>query len=82
MLKGSGVQVMFSYVLLMCSWDPGRWVNNWLREWCLDKGFGYFYLGQASEKLGKWVPDGFQLSKGATSVLGSKLAGSITRALF
>lgn len=25
MLKGSGVRVMFSSVLLMGSWDPGRW---------------------------------------------------------
>ena len=77
---------MFSSVLSLRSWYPGRWrrtcqVNDCMRGWCLDQGFGYFDLGQAFEKPGMWAPDGLRLSKGGTSVLGSKLSGLITRAL-
>jgi len=84
MLKGSVVQVLFSSVLPMGSWDPERrrcQVNDLLKEWCLDQGFGYFDLGQAFEKLGMWVSDGLQLSKWGTGVLGNKLSGLITRVL-
>lgn len=50
------MQAVFSSVLPMGSWDPGRWrktcqVNEWLRGWCLDEGLGYFDLGQAFEKM-------------------------------
>lgn len=38
MLKGSGVQVVFSSVLPAGNWDPGRrrrdQLNEWLCEWC------------------------------------------------
>jgi len=56
-------------------------VNDWLGGWCPDRGFGYFDLGQAFEKLGMWAPDGLQLSKRGRSVLGNKLSGFITRDL-
>ena len=56
-------------------------MNDWLRGWCPDQGFGYFDLGQAFEKLGMWAPDGLRLSKRGRSVLGNKLSGLITRAL-
>ena len=63
MLEGSGVEVEFSSVLLMSGWDPERrrrtcQVNDWLREWRLDQGFGYFDLGQAFEKPGVSASDG------------------------
>jgi len=84
-LKGSGVQAEFSSALPAGIWHPGRWrrtcqVNDWLRGWRLDQGFGCFELGQALEKLGIWAPDGLQVSKQGRSVRGNKLSGLITRA--
>ena len=55
-------------------------MNDWLGGWCPDRGFGYFDLGQAFEKLGMWAPDGLRLSKRGRSVLGNKFCGLITRA--
>ena len=55
-------------------------MNDWLGGWCPDRGFGYFDLGQAFEKLGMWAPDGLQLSERGRSVLGNKFCGLITRA--
>ena len=86
MLKGSGVQIVFSSVILLGDRDPERrrrtgQVNNWLRGWCLNQGFGYFDLGQAFEKPGMWAADGLQLSKWGTSALWSKFSGLTTRAL-
>uniref|UniRef100_A0A8B9C455 SGNH hydrolase-type esterase domain-containing protein n=1 Tax=Anser brachyrhynchus TaxID=132585 RepID=A0A8B9C455_9AVES len=71
MLKGSGVQVVFSSVLPLGGWDPERrrrmgQVNDWLRGWCPDQGFGYFNLGQSFEKPGMWADDQLQLSKWGT----------------
>ena len=63
MLKGLEVQIVFSSVLPEGNWDPERWRrtcqgNDWLREWCLNQDFGYFDLGQASEKLAMYAPYG------------------------
>uniref|UniRef100_A0A493TN05 SGNH hydrolase-type esterase domain-containing protein n=1 Tax=Anas platyrhynchos platyrhynchos TaxID=8840 RepID=A0A493TN05_ANAPP len=49
MLRGSGVQVVISSVLPLGEWDADRrsrtgQVNDGLRGWCLDQGFGYFDL--------------------------------------
>ena len=78
MLKGSGVQAEFSSVLPMGGDGGEHQGNDWLGGGCPDRGFGYFDLGQAFEKLGMWAPDGLRLSKRGRSVLGNKLSGLIT----
>lgn len=86
MLKGLAVQVVFSSVLPAGDWDPKRRqhivkVNDWLRSWCHDQGFMFYDLGSNLERLGMLTQDGTHLTKGAKSVLGSKLARFISKAL-
>ena len=86
MLKGLGVQVVFSSVLPVGDWVPRRRqhtnrVNDWLRSWCHAQGFGFYDLGHCSERPGMLPSDGASLTKWAKSVLGSKMAGLISRAL-
>lgn len=62
--------------------DPGRRrtdeLNEWLHEWCYTQDFGFYDLEHNSDKPGRLTQDETQLSK---SILGSKLAGLITRTL-
>lgn len=83
MLKGSGVQVVFSAIFPLGDWDPGRkrqmeQVNDWLRGLCHAWGFGFYDLGCTFERPGMLISDETRWGK---SLLGSKLAGLISRAL-
>ena len=84
-LKGSGVQVVFSF-LSVGDWDPHKrkrvdMLNDWLCKWCCAQGFGNYDLGHSIEKVGMLTADGRILTRRATNILGSKLAGLVSRAL-
>lgn len=49
-------------------------------ELCHDQCFGFHYLAQTLERPSMWSSDGTQLRRWGKSVMGSKLAGLITRA--
>ena len=85
LLKGSGVQAVFSSVLSVGNWDldkrrRGDTLNEWLCEWCHAQGFGYYGFGCSFEKGGMLTADGSRLTRRATNILGSRLAGLISRA--
>jgi len=85
LLKGSGVQAVFSSVLSVGNWDldkrrRGDTLNEWLCEWCHAQGFGYYGLGHRLEKRGMLMADRNWLTRMATDILGSRLAGLISRA--
>lgn len=69
--KGSGVQEVFSLVLLVGDWDSGsgrRW--NQLNGWCHTQGFGFYDLEcTGRERLGVLTLDGTQLTGGTASFL-------------
>jgi len=55
LLKGLGVQVVFSSVLSVGDWDLRKrrrvdMLNEWLCKWCRTQGFGYYGLGRNLEK--------------------------------
>lgn len=84
--KVGGAQVVFSSVLPVGDWDPGRktrirWVNDWLQGWFHAKGFGFYDLGCTFEGLGMLMPDEAHLTRWGKSVLDNKLAGLVRRAL-
>jgi len=86
LLKGSGVQAVFSSVLSVGDLDPYKrrrvdMLNEWLCEWCHTQGFGYYGLGHSLEKGGMLTADGNRLTRRATNILGNKLAGLVSRAL-
>ena len=85
-VKVTGVQVVFSSVLSVGDWDPHKrkrvdTLNEWHCQWCCAQGFGYYGLGCSLEKGGMLTVDGNQLSRRPTNILGSKLAGLVSRAL-
>ena len=86
LLKGLGVQVVFSSVLSVGDGDPhkrGRvdMLNEWFCGWCHTQGFGYYGSGHSLEKRGMLTADGSQLARRVTNILGNKLAGLISWAL-
>jgi len=80
MLKGSGVQVVFSSVLPAGNWDPGRrrtdQLNEWLCEWCHTKGYGFYDLGCTFAKPGMLTWDGTQVTRWARIYKGAIWLGS------
>ena len=56
-------------------------MNEWLCKWCCTQGSGYYGLGCSLEKGGMLMVDRSQLTRRATNILGSKLAGLVSRAL-
>ena len=86
LLKGLGAQVVFSSVLSVGDWDLHKrkrvdTLNEWLCKWCHAQGFGYYGLGRSLEKGGMLTVDESQLTRGATNILGNKLAQLVSRAL-
>ena len=86
LLKGSGVQAVFSSVLSVGNWDldkrrRGDTLNEWLCEWCRTQGFRYYGLGHSLEKGGMLTADGRCLTRRAANILGNKLAGLVSRVL-
>ena len=86
LLKGSGAQAVFSSVPSVGDWDLDKkrradMLKKWLCKWCRTQGFGYYGLGCSLEKGGMLTVDGNQLSRRPTNILGSKLAGLVSRAL-
>ena len=76
---------MFSSVSVG-DWDPHKrkrvgTLNDWLCKWCHTQGLGYYGLGRSLEKRGMLMMDRSRLTRRATDILGSKLAGPVTRAL-
>lgn len=68
MLKGSGVQVVFSSILPVGYWDPKmrqhtNQVNYCLHSWGHAQGFGLYGLWCFSEIPGMLMPDGAHLMK-------------------
>jgi len=59
-------------------------LKKWLCKWCCTQGFegfGYYGLGCRLEKGGMLTVDGSRLTRRPTNILGSKLAGLVSRAL-
>ena len=84
LLKGSGVQVVFSSPVGDWDLDKRRRVdmlNEWLCEWCRTQGFRYYGLGHSLEKGGMLTADGRCLTRRAANILGNKLAGLVSRVL-
>ena len=77
---------MFSSVLSVGDWDLQKRrrvdiLNELLCERCHTQSFEYYGLGCSLEKGGMLTVDGNQLSRRPTNILGSKLAGLVSRAL-
>lgn len=82
----SGAQAVFSYILPLGNWDPGRrrrteQVNVWLCGWCHTQGFGFSDLGHTLDRPGMLTSDGPRLAEWDKAVLGSNLVGFISRNL-
>lgn len=56
-------------------------VSGCLHSWYHDQGFRFYDLGHAFDRSGLLIGDGAHLTKWGKSILGSKLAGLIIRAL-
>ena len=85
-LKGLGVEVVFSSVLPVGDWDMGRrrrtdQLNEWLCGWCHTEGYGFCDLQHTFNKPGMLMRDGTQVTMRDKNILGSKLVGLMTRAL-
>ncbi|XP_068809548.1 uncharacterized protein [Struthio camelus] len=78
-VKGLGAQVVFSSILPVRGKDGKRsrrvfQVNNWLRRWCWQQGFGVYEHGPLSEERQLLGKDGIHLTKQGTRVFANRLA--------
>jgi len=85
-VKKLGAQVVFSSILPVDGHGPRRWnmvlrVNNWLRRWCYQQGFGFLDHGVNYLYDGLLARDGLHLTKTGKDTFGRRLAGLIRRAL-
>uniref|UniRef100_A0A8D0KK09 SGNH hydrolase-type esterase domain-containing protein n=1 Tax=Salvator merianae TaxID=96440 RepID=A0A8D0KK09_SALMN len=85
-VKELGAQVVFSSILPVDGHGKRRWdrileVNNWLRQWCYQQGFGFLNHGENYLYDGLLARDGLHLTKTGKNVFGKRLASLIRRAL-
>ena len=85
-VQGAGVQVIFCSIPLRAVRDT-EWawkaqvMNNWLRDWCRGRNFGFFDHGAVYSTPDLLSMDGAHLSQRGRRILVQEPAGLIERAL-